>query len=340
MSSVIHIRGSELTDFKRCPRKWWWAWRQGLRPKVFADALQYGIWVHIALAKYYKGPGIKRGPHPAETFQQISQDTFRVVKIEQPDLLTDELETRYVEMEALGIAVLDEYIRQYGVDDDILVLSPEQIFDFVIRSRSLYIVYNGTFDLVYRSAGTGLIWLMEHKTAKAIRTGHLALDEQAGPYWAMATRVLKKQRLITRKDSLHGIMYNFLRKGMPDTREKDESGYALNQDGTISKRQPLPLFARYPVYKTAAMRKRQLDRVESDARRMLETRESVARYGESDLQKTPHWSCERFCQFFQMCKLEEEGGNWRDYRKYMFNVEDPYADHRKSTDEVSTFELG
>lgn len=337
---IIRMRGSENADFKRCPRKWWWAWRQGLRPNSVSDALQFGTWVHESLAKYYCGPGIKRGPHPAETFLNVWDDSLRYMKVEMPDLLTDELETKYISMRDLGEALLTSYIDVYGIDEDILVISPEQTFDFTIKSRSVKIIYNGTFDLVYRSASTGLLWLKEHKTAKSIRTDHLVLDEQAGPYFAMATRVLRNQGLIPRKDSLHGIMYNFLRKGMPDPREKDESGYALNKDGSVSKRQPQTLFHRHPVRKTRAASKRQLERVENDALEMLETREKVAAKGESVLRKTPHWSCSRFCQFFQMCTLEEEGGNWKDYRRYMYTVEDPYADHRKSTDELATFEFG
>jgi hypothetical protein len=89
--------------------------------------------------------------------------------------------------------------------------------------------YCGTYDSTWRHADTGQIWLDEHKTAKAITTSHLALDPQAGSYWAMAARTLRDEGLIGPRERLAGIEYNFLRKGVPDDRPRDADGYYTNK---------------------------------------------------------------------------------------------------------------
>ena len=70
--------------------------------------------------------------------------------------------------------------------------------------------------------------IVTHNTAAAIQTGHLPLDDQAGSYWAVATHVLRKQGLITNKEQLKGIVYNFLMKSPPDKRPVDENGKSRN----------------------------------------------------------------------------------------------------------------
>jgi len=40
-----------------------------------------------------------------------------------------------------------------------------------------------------------------------------------------------------------------------------------------------------------------------------------------------------WCQFYDMCELQERGGDWESLRDIAFTVQDPYADHRKSTEE-------
>lgn len=341
MSKVPTIRTSERIAFKRCQWKWYQSWRQGLTPKRTGDALAFGTWVHVALGEWYCGPGMKRGPHPAETFRTVAGDALRYVKTKDA---TEESEAKYTDMVELGTVLLEEYVNRYGNDERWLIVSPEQTFSFSIpfprwwrfrQDREILARYVGTFDLIYRDAATGLLWLGEHKTAKTVSTGHLALDEQAGTYWAMAERGLRREGLIRRGERLHGINYNFLRKALPDPRPEDDKGYKLNKNGERSKVQPKPLFVRYPVHRTNNERRHQLLRVQDDAAQI-----ELARTGTVPLAKTPHWSCERWCEFFEMCRLHETGGDWRALRESLYDRRDPYADHRKSTDETPSFEFG
>src|ERR687883_286790 len=64
------VRTSERRDFKTCRQKWYWAYVDCLTPMQVRPALGFGDLVHQALAIYYP-PGIKRGPHPAGTFEKL-----------------------------------------------------------------------------------------------------------------------------------------------------------------------------------------------------------------------------------------------------------------------------
>jgi Zierdtviridae exonuclease len=372
------VRGSEITDHKRCPQKWYWRWRQGLFPKArTSDALAFGTWVHAAFAAWYCGPGLLRGPHPAETFALLAQDDLRLFKTTDP---TEEEVAKYTDLRELGLVLLDLYVQTYGRDESWSIIAPEQTFKLDVpfpehwsgETRKIMARFAGTFDLPFRDLRTGWIWIGEHKTAGSIRLGHLPLDDQAGRYWAVAYRTLLNQGLIKPTDRIHGIMYNFIRKALPDPRPVDAQGYFVNKPtkphyvaaitahqpdaltgketleklatiaatlgveviGDRSKIQPKPLFLRHPVTRTRPEQKSQLLRVQKD----LEVME-MHRRGELPITKTTHHSCERFCDFYHMCVIHEASGNWKDIRKLTFNVQDPYADHRKSTEDHGSFEF-
>lgn len=250
--NVPIMRTSERRDFLRCQQRWWWAWREGLRERGAAseaDALWFGTGVHLALASWYCGPGAKRGPHPAETWQAYARDAMRTIKLElaleSPGSFGEETEAIWVSAEELGLAMMNGYVELYGRDEHKLIISPEQTFDLPVpwpTDQSVFEVkpnpdgsmpwlirYVGTFDDVWRHADTGWLMLDEHKTAKSISLDHLPLDPQAGSYWAVATRTLRSKGLIGPREHLKGIEYNFMRKGKPDTRPRDREGYYCNK---------------------------------------------------------------------------------------------------------------
>jgi hypothetical protein len=233
------LRTSERRDLGRCPQRWWWAWREGLRERgAEADALWFGSGIHEALAAWYCGPGTKRGPHPAETWQKWADEDMRSIRtVEKWD---EEREAVWVDAKKLGTVMMEGYVKLYGEDEHKLVLSPEMTFSLDVpwpKDQMLYeetpegllLRYVGTFDSVWRHADTGHIWLDEHKTAGQIATGHLTLDPQAGSYWAVAGRYLRDAGKIGPNEQLWGIEYNFMRKALPDDRPKDAEGFATNK---------------------------------------------------------------------------------------------------------------
>lgn len=354
-----YLRTSERTLAKRCLQAWWWTYREGLKPNAFkADARWFGTGIHLALAGWYP-PGLKRGRHPAETWAEWCGDTVSFLKSAKREA-TAELPD-WVEARELGEAMLTGYVDLYGTDEAWEVIEPEYRFHVLIGKPAVVRLV-GTFDGVIRDHADGKVKLMEHKSAATISTGHLTLDEQAGTYWTVATHELRTQKVIGPKESLWGIEYNFLRKGMPDDRPKDAEGYATNKPtkahyveaigayaggataalkkmkleeleaiaeghgivvtGDRSKVQPAALFLRKSIRRTAAERAIQLGRIQDDLEHM-----NAVRDGTLPITKTPARECS-FCYFAEMCELHEAGGAWETYRNFAYHVEDPYGDHR------------
>lgn len=384
------LRTSERKSFKRCPQQWWWAWRMGLRPRhTKLGALWFGTGIHLALEHWYI-PGFKRGIDPRETWEAFVGEQVAHLKVEMlsDGGRDDGRDVVWMEAGELGTAILTNYLDTYGEDENWEVISPEQTFQVLVPrpgTRTPIVRYAGTFDLVGRDhARNGHLYLWDHKTAKAIQTGHLPLDDQAGSYWAVATHTLQRQGLIGPKETLKGIEYNFLMKSPPDDRPRDELGRVRNQPkkehyvealrekyidmdldvetpippatgkgkalsltetlqktslarlqemaekefkltvlGEVSGNQPSRRFERKTVTRTTAERRKQIERIGSEAVVM-----DQFRYGELPLYKNPTKDCQWDCDFRQLCELDEQGGDTEEYIRVVYKAEDPYAAHR------------
>jgi hypothetical protein len=331
VSGQIYLRTSERADFRRCPMKWWWAWREGLvskRPP--SGPLWFGSLVHEALAAYYV-PGLKRGPHPAETFEQLCDDEVRWFKRQYPN--GEFAEDEYISARGLGIAMLTGYVEHWKGDPNWKVLRAEQSAEVAVRRNyhgaptDSYAVYGMTLDGVVRDLTDGQLKMIEHKTAATIQTNHLFLDSQAGAYWAFGTLALRREGVLQDDEVISCVQYNFLRKAKPDDRPRNAEGHALNKDGSVSKKQPLPYFVRpEPVHKTRKQVNTQIQAIQNELWHM-----DAMRNGDLPLYKSPvavgPQACAG-CQFREMCELHESGGDWEEYQRYAYEVRDPYVNHR------------
>lgn len=223
--TTIEIRTSERRSLKRCQQKWYWSFMEGLTPIRDSNPLWFGSAVHEALAEWYQ-LGTKRGTHPSETFSKYLEGNRSIIV---PNGYEDE-EKEYVDARELGISMLNNYVRTFGTDPDWDVIATEQPFRIVIKHPDGFnIRYVGTWDGVYRDRTTGLIWLMEHKTAASLNPTHLPIDDQAGSYWAVASQILIKCGVLKKGEEIAGIMYNFLRKQKWDARPQNEQGLRTNK---------------------------------------------------------------------------------------------------------------
>lgn len=233
-ATKLEMRTSERGALLGCAQKWYWAHIEELRPNRASNPLWFGSAVHVALADWYLS-GLKRGPHPAETFNNF-------IDGERTMLVTNEDEEQeYYDARELGTGMLEHYVDHYGKDDSWDVITTEHAGKIVLprpemkifgRTRprlARWLTYHFTWDGVFRDLTDGQLYLMEHKTAAAIDTNHLPLDNQAGSYWAIASRSLAKQGIIGENEDIVGIRYNFLRKALKDTRPQDEDGLYHNQ---------------------------------------------------------------------------------------------------------------
>lgn len=334
------VRSSERMTYKRCKKQWYWKWRRGLVPKAKSfGALDLGTWMHTALEYWYVAGGIRHGVM-ADHFNATADAAIaEAERAGAPDHQIEKAE----ELAALGEAMCISYEKEYGDDGDIEVIGTEIPLEFTFPDHRGRLAAKHLLkpDMVVLVKSTGLFWLYENKTAASIQTEHLVIDDQARPYGAMAERALKEAGVIGRKDSLQGIMYNFLRKAFPDERKRDAEGHALNRDGSVSKSQPKPLFLRHPVHMTTEAKRITLGRLRAETLEVTDAAQAVRskRIDPADIPKTPHKSCPRFCDYFTMCHTEENGGNITLMEKTMYTVQDPYAQY-DSTDDPKGFDIG
>lgn len=226
------LRGSERKDFKRCPTRWGWAWRDGLESNRQKMPLWFGTGIHLAFEQWYV-PGIKRGRDLRETWLEYCDGVKELMRVDRASFPGD-YEQVVVDAEGIGLAMLDNYLVEYGTDEEWEILSPEQTFSVRIPRHAPDDMtpvarFHGTFDIVARNRGNGHVFLWDHKTAKSIQTRHLPMDDQAGGYWAVADNVLRRQGTIGKKERISGILYNFLMKAAPDARPVNEKGLSTNK---------------------------------------------------------------------------------------------------------------
>lgn len=360
-------------------------WRMGYRLLgQEATPLLFGTWVHMALAEWYRHPGLQRGPHPAETFAEVAEAELMFIRTEArsrgmsaPGGTEFLIEEKLVPAKELGIIMLEGYVQEYGRDEHWHVIEAERSGQVDVPDPrdpdKVIAIYGFTYDLVYRDLNDGFVKLGEHKTAKALSLDHLPLDPQAGSYWAVAEPHLRKEGLMGPKEHLHGIEYNFLIKRLPDERPRNREGYCTNKPvkehylsalagisiyevehrnkivpaekatvetleavanaaglfvvGEVSKNQPKPLFHREFVDRTIGERQSQIRRIQNEALIM-----EKLRTGELPLTKNTNRECS-WCDLNTVCTLDEQGRDTADLIEATLIQRDPYADHRKSTEE-------
>lgn len=235
--------------------------------------------------------------------------------------------------------------------------------------------YIGTIDLIVRELDTGEVWLDDTKTAARIYTHHLTLLEQPTAYVAVGTHTLREQGLIGPKERVRGIIFDFMRKGFPDERPvnpdgmrcnkpvkkhyveailsspqyvgpiKDERGLTrlkldeldtiasklkLTVYGDVSKDQGAPLFLREKIEKTPKECARQIRRIGEEALHM-----QAVRAGRLPILKTPQENC-NWCDFYDLCELDESGGDTEYFEQGAFTKRDAYGDHRDGADNSKT----
>jgi hypothetical protein len=319
----ILVRTSERASFLKCRQSWYWGWVERLKHPDTDPKLVFGDLVHQALAIYYK-KGTKRGPLPAETFEQLcttNLDEFQG-RIWSEDEFVDVIE--------LGVTMLERYVDHWSeADKEFRIISSEQVFEVPIgRYNGRKVFYVGTIDGVWQSLSTGKIRFAEHKTATAISEDALPMDEQVGAYWTYGPRWLRLKGILKSGEELDGILYNWLRKAAPKPEDLlDSFGRKLNKDGSISKRQPPKFFHRKNTFRGQAEAEAVKARVWKQVRDMEDARNDPEMiYKNPGPQFMPN--C-KFCSFRDMCELHETGNDYQAY-KTIYVTYDPYSAHDRA----------
>lgn len=237
MEGVV-LRTSERKQFKECQWKWERNYIDRLQPKHDSGtALWFGTGIHLALEKYYV-PGTARGEDPVATWERYVSETRGDTNY--INTYHDGDSTFAVEALELGSAMLRTYVEHYGSEEWMEVIATEYDFQIGIKYDNYThsgvekdkAAYVGTMDLVYRDLRDNKIYVMDHKTARALgssNTQYLPLDDQAGAYYAVAVTALRRKGLIGDNERVSGIVYNYLVKSLPDTRPVNPDGLSTNK---------------------------------------------------------------------------------------------------------------
>lgn len=337
------LRNSERSDFNTCPAKHQWRWNEGLVPQMpMKSAAWFGGIVHVALAEWYQPAGAKngfvRGRDPRETIQEAFKGEYTTISA--GPYFDQVAEKEYWDAAELGLIMMTAYLANYGTDEAWEVIQPEMRFDakipFNARQRAVMEKWEhaeplkfitkvvGTLDMAIRDHQDGHVKVVDHKTTnKKENTAWLIKDNQTGTYIAVTTGFLRARGLIGPNEAVVGAIWNYLRKGKPDTRQTDDLGRALNKDGSVSKQQPSPLFWREDLRRNKHNRLRQVSRIADDAEHI-----AAVRSGLLPVTKHPGEHC-AWCSFKDLCDVDEDGGDVEQYKKDVYKFEDPYADHRE-----------
>jgi hypothetical protein len=324
------------------------------------------------MAHLYVGPGTRRGTRPHDIWDDYVGDML--VKLRVSKKGEDWSHEPFVDAKELGHQMIDAYLDRYGRRPDLNwhVIEPEMIgFVLIPRpgTKTPMVQYAFTYDVVFRDEDkNGSLWLGEHKTAKQISTRHLELDDQGGSYWATATHRLRAAGMISKNETLRGILYNFVRKAPPDERELAEDGLAHNKPtkqhyidafteegidedewrsgrGVVGLPKLGEIADDYGLEVLGDVSKNQP--VDNFKRQVVlrtrgEVRTQIAkiqdefvvmekfRSGELPIIKNPTKDCSWDCAFYDMCLLHERGDDWEEYRDAVMVKGDPYEPYRKT----------
>jgi hypothetical protein len=290
----------------------------------------------VALAGWYI-PGIKRGVHPAKTFAKAyDAEIARNEEIFGFRVGDDE---KWENARDLGIAMMNNYVDEYGQDSEWKVIATEMPFKVLVHHEvridewphsrvEPWFYYVGIVDGVWEHRVSHDLWIPDHKSTAGIgdsKLNYLQVDDQAGSYWSWGVDYLREVGILKPKQQLAGMLYNFLRKAMPDERpSKIVNGKRmyLNLDGSVSKKQPSPYFLRQPIYRD------EFDREEAKRRALVDFRRTeLFRSGELEMTKNPGMFTCPTCAMRDACELHETGNDWEGFLNQTTKSWDPYAEH-------------
>jgi hypothetical protein len=375
MSSPPLLRTSERGDFKRCQWRWDVLWNKGLRPKREPTWAWFGSAIHVGLSVRYP-IGKKRGSRAdtLDAFEEALDNEVRRVYTEGGELEEEEV----VDGKELGREMLLGYIEEFGEDSHWQVIENEQVFQIDVphpkKKGATLVVYCGTWDLVIYDLVEKVYKVVDHKTRKQFPTNweFYTINDQAGGYLWVAPEVLRFKGVFKKNDVIEGLVFNALRKAMPDTRPLNAQGLATNNPkkehyvralearnisyppratvavlqqyaaqagltvlGEPSARQPVPRYHREEVVRTPQERVTQALRVQAEAVQM-----DFIRRGKMQATKTPTEDCVR-CPIFDYCQLHEQDPEAaEEYAAGMYIKRDPYRDHREDMEKKGGVSVG
>lgn len=315
MSIKTDFRGSEVTDFLRCRKKYQYGWIQNLQPKQKNDKLTIGSAIHKFLEVWYT------------TYRESEAIVAMVDYIYEN---CDGLEQMQIDdMCELAKKVCENYVAHYGHDTGWTVKAIEMPFNIHLEGR---INYTGTIDLLVEDED-GKLWIADHKTTANldIYDKNSDMDRQISRYWYAIERYLDVK--------IEGFIYNIILKDYPVPPKVLKSGQLskdksqkttkdmyldairlnkLNIDDYADflqflDEQPKEFFRRMKVERNISEMRASIDEL-TDV--IYDIRDTKRFY--RNITKDCSWDC----PFKALCVAEMDGSNADHIRNELFTVKD------------------
>lgn len=308
------FRGSEVSDFLRCRKRYDYAWNQNLEPKQRNQKLTIGSAIHRFLELWYS--------------DRRALDAIKAMNdyiMENAEGLDD---VQISDMIDLCEGICKNYVAQYGYDHNWTVRAVEVPFSVQLDDNTNYI---GTIDLVVEDED-GHIWFIDHKTTASlgIYDKNSDMDRQISRYWWALEQL---------GYNVHGFIYNIILKEVPQEPKVLKSGqlskdksqkvtakmyrdaielHGLNAEDYADllqflEEQPKEFFRRLKVERSEAERLAAIDEME-DVIEDIRTARSHYR----NITKDCHWDC----PFKALCVAEMDGSNADHIRTELFKVKE------------------
>lgn len=229
---IPFLRTSERSTFTECQWRWYQSYVRGLTTVRQPTWSWFGTAVHVALRVRYPD-GRKRGSlaDVLAAFDEAIGNEVRRVHTQGGELDEEEV----VEGRELGRAMLRGYVKKWGKDRHIQVVTGEQPMQIDVpdwrNPRRTLAVYCLTLDLVVWDLDDKCYRVWDHKTRRSFPTDWSFYDHnrQGGSYLWVVPELLRHMGIMKKNDVVDGIVFNCLKKAMPTERILDGMGIARNK---------------------------------------------------------------------------------------------------------------
>lgn len=304
------FRGTEVSDFLRCRKRYDYRWNQLIEPKQRNEKLTIGSAIHKFLETWYTDH--RQADAITAMRDYIMDNSEGLDQMQLDDLVS------------LATAICTNYVDHYKMDHNWTVLATELEFSVPLDDGTNYV---GTIDLVVEDED-GHVWFVDHKTTISIDIfdKNSDMDRQISRYWWALEQL---------GYNVYGFIYNIILKDYPQEPKVLKSG-ALSKDKAQKttfdlytkaiehhglnvesyhdfldylKEQPKEFFRRLKVERTEAERLAAIDEMEDVIADIRTTRSHYR-----NITKDCHWDC----HFKTLCVAEMDGSNADHIRNELF----------------------
>lgn len=215
---------SKLREFLTCEKRYEYKYVDGLLPRTYQRALEFGSIGHKFLEEWYKSIGNDKSP----SYLYEIKDIVELVKKERGVEDFDAFSLQQFETDLYTVSgMIQAYTKFYEKDItrwDVLLIEQMLTLDVPFNNWIL----RGMPDLILRDKITKEIWVVDHKFLAQITQGlikKLPLDYQVHAYLKMTKEWMTKNSI---EGTLKGVIYNIVRK--PSKRQKQGQSLERFQD--------------------------------------------------------------------------------------------------------------